>query len=210
MKNILLILLSISFTCSAQEKVLFKVGFGEHNNPPYAIIKDGKLVSGIIKDITEAIAKEINLDVEYIYIPKKRQERFLLNQKIDSLIISNEKWLINSDKFHWSQPLFLEQDILVTNTNKPFDIKQFSDLEYMSVGTIHGYFYPSLEDLFAKGKLIRSDVKSLNLNFSRLHKGWIDSFVDSNILIRYRLQRIEQPQQYKISSLIIKIGRAHV
>ena len=73
----------------------------------------------------------------------------------------------------------------------------------MTVGTIQGYFYPTLETLFAEKILMRSDVNSLDLNFNRLSKGWIDSFVDSDIMIQYLLKSVDEPEQFKIASLVI-------
>jgi polar amino acid transport system substrate-binding protein len=203
MKFILFFLLCVAFPTSSQDKLIFKVSFGEHNNPPYAIIENGKLVSGIIKNIIDAMSAELNVDIEYIYTPRKREERYLQNHKIDITVISNPSWLENSEQYLWSNPLFLEKDILVTVREKHLKINGLADLEQMTIGTILGYSYPVLDKLFLENKLMRSDVNRLNLNFHRLSKGWIDSFVDSNILIQYHLRNIPSPEQYEIQNFIV-------
>lgn len=209
MKLIFVILFYLAFIVNSHAKAVFKVSFGEHNYPPYAIIEKGRLVSGIIKDINDAITEKLSVDIEYVYLPRKRQVRALFSEKIDAIAISNPNWVEDKTKFLWSEPLFVEYNILVTAQKNNLTINKFSDLKGMTVGTLRGYFYPTLEKAFAQKQLLRSDVSRLDLNFSRLSKGWIDSFVDSHITINYHLQRIEQPEQYKISSLVISEHNIH-
>lgn len=187
-------------TINAAPKLI--VGYGAHDAAPYAMTEAGYLTHGIIKDVIEELSDELNVDVEFLEVPRKRYARYLVANRIHLILISNPEWLGYSKDFDWSIPIFQETDVLVLAADKP-TISQLNQLNGMRLGTIRGYIYPQLTELFNTKQLIRSDVRSMDLNFIRLKKGWIDAFVDSNILINYHLTQIEQSEYYQIAPLVI-------
>lgn len=191
----------------AYDETEFKVSFGSQNAPPYAIIENNELVGGIIRDIVLEIAAELNINVSFHYIPKKRTSGYLMTNKIHAVIISNPKWLEQSERFSWSIPLFKEQDVLVLNQSM-LDIQNFDDLLGKTFGTIRGYYYPTIDSLFETDQIQRSDVSHLNLNFTRLEKGWIDAVVDSKILIDYYFSQHPE-HHFKLASLVVSEHNVH-
>jgi len=181
----------------------FVVGYGSHDSEPYAIIRENQLVAGIIKEIVDEIALELKINVEYVNIPRKREELYLQNGRIDAIIISNPKWLMQSERFHWSEPLFVEQDLLVTlNTHNP-KITNISAMTGMNIGTIRGYIYPTLAPLFENNTINRSDTRSIQSNFTRLQFSRIDGFIDSNFLIYHYLHNNKVENIFKVEPVII-------
>ncbi len=214
-----------SFYSSADEiattEQTFIVSFGVHNGPPFAIIDNNDLVGGIIKDVIDELANELNIIVSYVKVPRKRQAFYLNQGSVHAIVVSNPKWLANSEDIQWSEPLFTDQDILVFRRSpvgtqtaltseelmsqglKPNDIADVDDMSGMTVGTIRGYAYPKLDPLFATQELKRSDVGNIDLNFIRLEKGWIDTFVGSKVLIQHYLKLMAEPEHFQLSTFSV-------
>ncbi len=179
----------------------FIVSFGVHNGPPFALIEGDRLVGGIIKDVAEEIANELNIIVSYVKVPRKRQENYLSKGIVHANLVSNPQWLKKRELLNWSEPLFFDQDVLVFQQSKAKS--KLSEVANMTVGTIRGYTYPNIEKYFARGDMLRSDVGNIELNFIRLEKGWIDTFVGSNLLIQNSLKNMAHPELFEVSPFSI-------
>ena len=188
----LFLLIIFAQIVSAKELIIV---FGEYNAKPYAFIKDTRLTGGIIKDIMDKIGKELNLEIKYLYIPRKRVSSYLLQGKAHIRLISNPKWFKNHEQFHWSKPLFKEKDYFVISTKNTQSITSIDDLKRKRLGTILGYHYTILENN-QKLQIIRDDSKTLKSNFIRLNMGRIDSLIDSNILINYYIKEHQSQNKF--------------
>lgn len=182
------LLLVIIFNSYSVYAITLRVAYGQHNNPPYANIENQQLVGGIIKDLMDALAQELNIKVVYKLVSRMREEQQLLNGDIDVVVLSSPVWLANGDQFNWSIPLFMELDQFVVATKRPFSINNFNDLKGKRLGTIRGYFYQGLMPMFEQQLVIRKDVENIGQNFNKLKANRIDAFIDSNILIQYYLK----------------------
>lgn len=179
------------------------IGYGDHNAPPYAIERSEKLNAGIIKDIATEISVELDIGITFVKTPRKRIERYLENNTIHLILISNPAWLSNSDKLHWSDTIFIERDKIVVRADNPNNYQQTSDLKGMIIGTIRGYQYPTLQPLFYSNQLIRYDVNNLNVNFIRLALKRVDALVDAETLINYQFKTSKNPQDFKALPFIV-------
>lgn len=180
--------------------------FGSHNAEPYAFIEDDILVGGIVKDIGDELGELLNMPIEYINVPRKRMEYYLLSGEAHIRLMANPEWVKDPEKYKWSKPLFEEFDSFVVSKQKSFKIDEFSDLKNKVLGTIHGYYYPSLAELFRKQEITRDDTNNMVANFRRLELGRIDSFIDSNISIAYYLKK---HQAYDRFSIAEKVAAKH-
>jgi len=205
---ILLLLMSYNLNAWASNKV-FVVSYGANDAPPYAMTKHGKLSAGIIKDIFDRIAEELNIAVRYVQTPRKRAELYLHNERINAIAISNPQWLTDGHLIQWSTAIFAEQDWLITQTKKHKKIKTIADMQGMVIGTTRGYVYPKLTYYFANKLILRSDAKDIQANFQRLQLGRLDGFIDSNILINYYLQQFytDKKQQTQFTVEKVKISQ---
>ena len=194
----------------AQTKT-FVISYGANDAPPYAITDNHKLTSGIIKDLFDQLAQQLNITIEYVQTPRKRAELYLNNGRIDAIAVSNPKWLANSDSYQWSEPLFAEQDWLVTLTKKKKKITAIEQMKGMIIGTTRGYVYPKLSNYFTKNTIIRSDAKNLQANFKRLQLERLDGFIDADILINYYFQQhYSKTQQREFSIEKVNISQHYV
>lgn len=186
--KVCLTILGLALSQSAVSQPLI-VLFGSHNAEPFAFVEKEFLVGGIVKDIADELGSQLNIDIRYINVPRRRMEHYLISGEGHIRLMANPKWARNPDQFQWSTPLFDEYDSFVVQKGSSLRIRDFKDLFGKTLGTIHGYHYPALKDFFEHKKIIRDDTDNMTANFRRLGLGRIDSFIDSNIAIAYYLRK---------------------
>lgn len=180
----LLVLLALS-GAGAQSLV---IGFNEGNAEPYAFISNNALTSGIIKDIGDAVGKQLGVPVEYRISTRNRIEGELKAGTVHVLPIFNPGWTATPKDYAWTPVLFPETNIFVVAKARPIAIKSFDDLKGKRIGTILGYFYPTLDPYFKKGDMVRDDANNLQQNLDKLRAGRIDAIIDSSIILGYKLK----------------------
>ena len=188
---------------SANDTNKLIISYGDHDSAPYAIEKGEALSSGLIKDIATEIADELDINISFFKTPRKRTERYLENDKVHLVLITNPAWLHNSDKLQWSENIFSEKDVVVTRSDNHINYETLADLKGMIIGTIRGYTYPTLEPYFEKGDFTRYDVSNLQVNFIRLELNRIDALVDADIAVSYLLQQSNNAQAYRVLPLSV-------
>jgi len=186
----------------ADNDIKLLIGYGDHDAPPYAIEKAETLYSGIIKDIATEISEELDISVTFVKTPRKRTERYLENDTIHLILMSNPAWL-NSKKLQWSNSLLIEKEVIVIKADNIREYQEISDLRGMIIGTIRGYKYPALQTFFDSEYFIRYDVSNLEVNFIRLALNRVDALVGADILINYQLKQNKDAQVFKVLPLTI-------
>lgn len=192
---------SLSAMVEHPQKIIFS--FGSHNGAPYAITSGNNLIGGVIWDIANELADELNAQAHFVNIPRKRQSNYLTEGETDVILISNPKWLSNEGGLIWSEALFEELNVVVTLSDCPLIIKSKQDLHGLSIGTIRGYKYPLIEDDITQNLITRYDVRELDANIGKLLLARIDALIDSSILINYRLSKEENENRFQVAPLII-------
>jgi len=177
----------------AQAKELILV-FGDYDSKPYTFFTNQTLSGGIIKDIMDQIGVELNINIKYVNIPSKRVSNFLLEGKVHVRLITNPKWFKNHKQFHWSTALFQDKDKIVIREEDSEFIKTIRDLKEKRLGTIRGYKYQILKN----NNIIRDDVRTLESNFKRLDRAFIDALIHSDILIDYYIKRNQARSKYMV------------
>jgi ABC-type amino acid transport substrate-binding protein len=196
-----LIVLLVGVTSGyAQELV---VGFGENNAEPYAFIEGEQLTGGIIKDLMDAVGKELGIDVQYKNIPPKRMKPYLRSGHIHVAPIWSPDWVEEHEQYNWSIPLFQESTVFVVDAQRAFPIQTLDDLRGKWVGTILGYYYVGLMEKFEREEIFRDDNKNIEWNFKKLEAGRIDALLDSNILIEYYLKKHNAHAQFLIAEKVV-------
>ena len=206
LKIVKLVILFFAFTSTlvlSDSKTKLIIGYGDHDAAPYAIERAEQLYDGIIRDIITEISDELDISVSYIKTPRKRIERYLENNTIHLVLISNPAWLSNSEKLQWSDTLFIEKDKIVIRADNPKSYQEILDLKGMIIGTIRGYKYPTLQPFFDTKHFTRYDVSNLYVNLIRLELNRIDALVDANILINYQLKQVKNANAFKVLALTV-------
>lgn len=182
--------------------------YGPHNSPPYAITQKNEITSGIIVEIGKLLTKELRVNAKFISVSRKRQANQLLLGETDVILITNPKWLDNPERFIWSEPLFEEEDVLIGLADQPYKISRKEQLKDMTIGTILGYKYPTLDPMFKERSIIRQDVRSLNANIQKLTLKRIDLLVDSTLLIEYQFNQRGNRAQFQRQPF--KLSQHHI
>jgi ABC-type amino acid transport substrate-binding protein len=193
----------LALSVFADDKRTLIIGYGDHDSAPYAIESGERLSSGIIKDIATELSGELDINITFIKTPRKRTERYLESNTIHLILITTPHWLSNSEKLQWSDTIFIEKDIMVIKADNSNLYQQLADFRGMTIGTIRGYKYPTLQPFFDKEYFVRYDVNNLNVNMIRLGLNRIDALVDAEVLINYQLKKNENPQEFKVLPLVI-------
>lgn len=167
-----------------------RIAFGSYNAAPFVFLDSPTSISGgLFKDIADSISARTGLHYIFVNIPRKRLEKKLINGEVDLYLKMNPKWASDSTLFYWSTPLFMENDILLSQRDRPF--QNDKSLTGVKVGTILGFQYPTLNKKFSNGTLVRNDAYSLQANIGKLKLRRIDALVDSEILILYYLKKTD-------------------
>ncbi|MBN9672367.1 substrate-binding periplasmic protein [Roseibium aggregatum] len=179
------------------------VSFGSHYGEPYAFVENGRLVGGIVKDIMDEVANEIDVEISYENIPRARMDNHLLTGKSHVLVLSSPRWYTNPEQFLWSETLFRESGRYVVSVQNSFSVADYDDLTGKRIGTIRGYRYPGeLDERFSEGTVIRDDVDSLASNFKRLKLGRIDALLDADTLILHYLAKHQAQGDFIVAEKI--------
>lgn len=154
------------------------ISFTDSNAEPYAIVTGGQLTGGVIKDIGDALGRELGVKIEYVRSNPVRLEEELRAGTIAMRPIWNPAWTRTPNDYLWSSPLFPETNLFAYAKARPLTIKSFEDLKGKAIGTIQGYFYPTLQPYFDRKDMSRNDVQTLQQNLDKLKAaGEIDRFL---------------------------------
>jgi len=177
--------------------------FGSHNGAPYTLTNGNNIIGGIIWDIAHELVDELDVQASFVNIPRKRQARYLEKGETDVILISNSMWLSNKDNLVWSKALFKESNMLVTLAENPLILNSKHSLYGLNIGTIRGYKYPLIDEDINQHHITRDDVRELDANLEKLLLARVDAFIDSSILINYRLSKREDAGRFRVAPLII-------
>jgi polar amino acid transport system substrate-binding protein len=190
MKQLFVLILSALLASSALAKGKSQIVFGVNMDyaMPLVKLKDDNgtsvLIGGILKDLGEALAKEMELDLKWYLVPKRRVAPSLTSGKIDILCHLSEVWqpAIKNDVW-WSNKLYRSSNVLVYLKEQP--ITSIKEIYGEQVGVVLNFIYTGLEDSFESGALKREDGPNNISNIKKLLKGRINFIVMSNLEFAY-------------------------
>ncbi|UUZ54956.1 hypothetical protein LP419_03085 [Massilia sp. H-1] len=96
-----------------------------------------------MKEVGDALARELQLDPAYLVLPRKRVEAALLSGQADLLCDLRPEWL-DGKQWHWTESVFSNNMIIVSRSETP-SLARLSQLSGERVGTVLGYRYPEVE-----------------------------------------------------------------
>ncbi|WP_310388563.1 transporter substrate-binding domain-containing protein [Roseateles sp.] len=79
--------------------------------------------------------------------------------------------------FDWSQPMLPEGEVILTaaRAKRPSSL---ADLRGLTIGTVHGFVYPELEQALGSG-FVREDAPNAAANLRKLNQGRMDYAVSN-------------------------------
>lgn len=134
---------------------------------PLASFAGGQISGGIIKDVSEAIARKLGRTARFVSIPGKRVEFTLAAGEADGVCNVLPGWIVGD--FNWSRPLIPNAGLIISHRDAPV-VRALADLKGKRVGTVLGYRYPGLEGVIDK-VFMREDARTVQQVFLKMGAG---------------------------------------
>ncbi len=194
----LLILLWAALHPARAERITFAVSTG--SAMPMTAFEHDTLTAGLLKDMGDALARELHMEPVYMVLPRKRVEAALLSGQADLLCDLRPEWL-DSKQWVWTEPVFSNNMTIVSRADTA-PLARLSQLNGQRVGTVLGYRYPELEKRLG-GAFERDDAITDEQNTSKLLSGRF-SYMMSNSLY-YDYQRKVHPKGAMLNRAVFTI-----
>lgn len=183
-------LLVVSTTAFADNAIL-RFSYWTEASPPFVIL-DGTpekpVKSGVLKDIAEEIADQLNMQAVFINLPVQRIEQQLSTGEIDIDCITQPAWKKQADDFHWSPVIFQGADRFLVNSSQKHELKAFEDLKGKTLGVYNGYIYaPSISEMIQNGTVQVVKVAGIDHGVKLLSLNRIDALIDFDVLLEYKI-----------------------
>lgn len=175
-----------SLTASAHE---LRWGFASADGQPYVEVHEHQLRGGFIYELGQLASKQLGYKAGFVETPNKRIEEFMHRGRIHVICNNNPQWMKNPERFHWSEALYSEEDVLLVHRQR----QPITDLEGLygkSLGTQLGYVYnPALMDAFNQKKIARQDLRDYNAGINLLSMHRLDAMIDMRRPLAYQLSK---------------------
>ncbi|UXR65445.1 transporter substrate-binding domain-containing protein [Bdellovibrio bacteriovorus] len=142
------------------------------------------LKDGILKDLGEALSKELGIPLNTLLLPKQRIAPALLSGRISLICHSSEIWQskIKAQVF-WSHDLYTSTNFVTyLKSRSPRNKKE---LHGERIGTVLNFIYGGLEEEFQKNLIQREDGPNIGSNVQKLLKGRVNYVLMSNLEYNY-------------------------
>lgn len=173
----------ISLTTEASPVVRFTLA--ESDGPPMVILDNNHLAGGLLKELGDAIAHELNAKAEYSVVSRGRVELLIEQKNLFIACNTNPKWYIHSSETEWTEELYPQIERLVSK-NTVSDIRSADDLKGKKIATIYGYSYPEIiSHLWYTNQAVRIQSLRLEAIMNRLLRNVSDVAIVSELEFSY-------------------------
>jgi len=169
---------------------------------PFGGFEQGRLVTGIVKELSDDIAQRLGRSVEYVPVPPRRVAQVLAAGEADGVCYVARGWITGD--FHWSPPV-LEHSGVVAAHRQAAPVSRLEDLAGKPLGTVHAYRYPQFE--FLGERFVRDDAPSMLINLRKLAAHRMDYALTEQITLEYHNKL--HPQDGLRAALVLSPYRTH-
>ncbi|MVW76213.1 substrate-binding periplasmic protein [Pseudomonas xionganensis] len=150
---------------------------------PMVRIEAGQAVGGILFDLQQRLATKVGRQARMLVMPRLRVQQALENGDIDVRCYVSPNWLGSGHhRYIWSLPFMTQRDLLVGREKGTLRPEQ---LRNQRLGTVLGFTYPSLEPLFADGRLRREDARTQEQVLLKLQAGRYPYAVSNDLSLHW-------------------------
>jgi polar amino acid transport system substrate-binding protein len=183
----------------AQKKTGLVMFIAHADVPPYYIRDPKSVNNGILMDVLRAVTEPLGYAVTAWRLPDKRGWDMLEHGGVD-VYASAREWVENPDRFLWTDPFMANEDVLLCLAGKPLAYAGPESLHGMTVACIKGFVYPTLEDHFGPGGIIRMDAPSPEAMLELLVRGRADAVLVNRTEIEWilRMRRDLEPHRFRL------------
>jgi len=156
-----LLLLALAPFCGAAEplRILAQTAY----SMPLARFESGQLQRGLIKDLGEAIAREVGREPRFVPMPRNRVATALVGGEADIVCDTRPEWLgSDAEHFEWSEPVWSNPQHVVSAGHRPA-LRRWEDLDGKVLLLVLGYRYPAPREL-AEGLESRRITRADSIN----------------------------------------------
>jgi polar amino acid transport system substrate-binding protein len=160
---------------------------------------------GILKQLAEALMKELHLKTEFVLLPQQRVGPDLVSGDLSLACFVHESWFAKEyiKKLLWSDELATNTNLIATVKGKP--VNKIEDLYGKQVGTIVNYYYEKLDPFFERGSITRDAGTNTSGNIQKLLHGHMDYMVISNMEFDYFKKKYPELRAYDLGLDTVKV-----
>lgn len=195
--GLLLLSLALALPTGAAELVF---GVSTGSAIPMTQFHNEELVGGLLKDVGDALAGQLQVRARYLTLPRKRVEAALAGGQVDLLCDLRPEWL-DGKHWQWSESIFSNHMIVVGRTDTP-PLDRLGELAGARIGTIAGYRYPALDRALGP-QFVRDDAASDDLNLRKLLRRRFDYMLTNSLY--YDFQRRAHVERARLSQSVLVI-----
>ncbi len=167
---------------------------------PMTRFQGDELTGGLLKDVGDALARELNARPRYLTLPRKRVEGALADGTVDLLCDLRPEWL-DSKRWQWSDTVFSNNMIIVGRTGTA-PLGNLRELAGARTGTITGYRYPVLDHELGP-QFVRDDAASDDLNLRKLLRHRFNYMLTNSLYYDY--QRRAHAERARLSRAVLAV-----
>ena len=178
-----------AFASALQAEDTLTFSYWTKASAPFVFVKGNKLEGGIIRDLGEALASKLGKQAEFINLPSRRIEPYLISGDVDFDCVTNPIWKDKADAYRWSPALFDGADRFLVREGKNNDITAFIDLKGKILGIYQGYVYhPDIMSMIDKGEVATVKVSDVEKGVYLLGLKRIDALIDFGVILAYQIK----------------------
>lgn len=171
------------------------LGISSASALPYveSVTQGGKVqvTGGILKNLAEALFKEMDISPVLVVLPKKRVAPDLISGDIGAVCYANESWYPGLEKkLFWSKEITTNTNLIVSTNKKP--LKKIEDLHGEQVGTVVNFIHKNLEPYFEKNLIQRENGPDNESNLQKLIHGRIKYILLPSLEYTYHKKKYPQ------------------
>lgn len=176
----------------------------DSDSPPIAVLEGKRLVGGLAKALGDALAQELNANVEYIVVPRARVGTLIEQRTFQVACNSNPTWHPLSTHLLWTKEIYPQVERLASLASMP-DIHALQELKGLRISTIYGYSYPPiLSHLWFTHQATRQQERRLGLMMKAVERKLADVAVVSELEFAYwAKQNPEAASLVKLHPIIV-------
>lgn len=149
---------------------------------PWAHVDRGEVVSGLHRDLGEALAERLELPVRFLVLPRRRISEALQQGQADLLCAMLPTWL--PGPFDWTRPFIPDTELVLSLRSAPRPAR-LSALAGQRIGTVAGYIYPELDRVLGKD-FVRDDAPNSSANLRKLNLGRMQHATANRLFVDYQ------------------------
>lgn len=136
-----------------------RFALGQSWGAPFLERSGSRVLGGLLPDLMTAIAAEMGTTPVFELLPPARVEAALADGSVDLQCLLAPSWWPNPPSYlHWSVPVLVLRDVLVTGPDGPPTAAAFEQGGPWTLGGVKSYVYPTLAGRIAAGQLVRDDA----------------------------------------------------